>query len=109
MKILYDNGVPNPLARSLAGHDVSFARRIGWHELRNGELLHYAEAAGFDVLVTTDKNMRFQQNLSARKISVVVLGNPQWPNVRNHLEKIAHAIDNVSPGSLVNVDIPYAT
>lgn len=109
MKILFDNGVPNPLARSLAPHHVAFARRIGWHELRNGELLKQAEDAGFDVLVTTDKNMRFQQNLAARKIAIVVLGNQQWPNVRNRITPIVQAVESAAPGTLMEVDIPYAS
>ena len=46
MKILCDNGTPNPIARSLVGHQVAFARQIGWHELKNGELLQQAEEAG---------------------------------------------------------------
>jgi len=59
------------------GHEVSFARRIGWHELENGELIQKAEGAGFDVILSTDKNIRYQQNLVARKIAIVVLGNQQ--------------------------------
>jgi hypothetical protein len=59
---------------------VSFARQIGWHELKNGELLRQAEEAGYELLLTSDKNLRFQQNLSGRKIAIVVLGNQQWPD-----------------------------
>ena len=77
MKILFDNGAPNPISRSLVGHQVAFARQIGWHELKNGDLLREAEAAGFDLLLTSDKNIRYQQNLSNRKIAIVVLGNQQ--------------------------------
>ena len=80
MKILFDNGTPKPIARSLAGHTVTYARRIGWHELSNGELIRMAEDAGYEVLLSTDKNIRYQQNLSSRKIGIVVLGNSQWPN-----------------------------
>ena len=76
MKILFDNGTPNPIARSLDGHEVAFARQIGWHELKNGELLQRAEDAGYELLLTSDKNMRYQQNLSGRKIAIVVLGKP---------------------------------
>lgn len=79
MRILFDNGTPNPIARSLAGHEVAFARRIGWHQLKNGELLRKAEDAGYQLLLTSDKNMRHQQNLAGRKIAIVVLGNQQWP------------------------------
>ena len=58
MKILIDNGTPKPIARSLTGHQVTFARQIGWHELENGELIQKAEDAGFHVLLSTDKNIR---------------------------------------------------
>ena len=67
MKILFDNGAPNPIARSLIGHEVTFARQIGWEELENGELIERAEEMGFEVLLSTDKNIRYQQNLSKRK------------------------------------------
>ena len=107
MRVLFDNGTPNPIARSLAGHEVAFARQIGWHELRNGELLRQAEAAGFDVFLTADRNIRYQQNLTGRKIAIVVLGNQQWPNVRLHLERIAAAVNASVPGGFVEVEIPY--
>jgi hypothetical protein len=58
MKILFDNGTPNPIARSLIGHEVTFARKIGWHELENGELIRKAEEAGYQLLLSTDKNIR---------------------------------------------------
>ena len=58
MKILFDNGTPRPIARFLAGHEVTYARRIGWHELSNGELIQRAEEAGYEVLLSTDKNIR---------------------------------------------------
>jgi hypothetical protein len=75
MRILFDNGTPNPIARGLVGHDVAFARQIGWHELKNGELLRQAEEAGYDVLLTSDKNIRHQQNLSDRKIALSMTPN----------------------------------
>ena len=107
MRILFDNGTPNPIARSLVGHDVAFARQIGWHELKNGELLRQAEEAGYDVLLTSDKNIRYQQNLSDRKIAIVVLGNQQWPDVRLHLDRIAAAINAATPSSYTEVEIPH--
>ena len=107
MKILFDNGTPNPIARSLAGHEVAFARQIGWHELRNGELLQQAEEAGYELLLTSDKNMRYQQNLSERTIAIVVLGNQQWPDVRLHVDRIAAAVDAATPGSYTEVEIPH--
>lgn len=61
MRVLFDNGTPWPIASVLAGHQVTFSRRVGWHQLRNGDLIAVAEAAHFDVLLTTDKNIRHQQ------------------------------------------------
>jgi predicted nuclease of predicted toxin-antitoxin system len=73
MKILFDNGTPKPIARSLVGHEVAFARQAGWHELGNGELIQQAEDAGYAILLSTDKNIRYQQNLAGRKIALVIL------------------------------------
>ena len=106
MKILFDNGTPRPIANVLTGHEVFHARKIGWHELKNSELILKAEEAAYEVLVTTDKNIRYQQNLEGRKIAIVVLGNSQWPAVRLHLERIAAAVHAATPGSYTEVDIP---
>ena len=100
MKILFDNGVPNPLAGSLTGHLVAFSRQIRRHELKNGELIQQAEEAGYELLLTTDKNMRYQQELAGRRIAVVVLGQQQWPIVKRHLARIAAAVNAATPGSL---------
>jgi len=105
MKILFDNATPKPIAAALTGHEVTYARQIGWHELRNGELIEQAEQAGYHVLLTTDKNIRYQQNLIARNIAIVVLGNQQWPDVRLHLDRITAAINAATPGSYIEVDI----
>jgi len=107
MKILFDNGTPNPIARSLIGHEIAYARRIGWHELKNGDLIQQAEQAGYEVLLSTDKNIRYQQNLTGRKIALVILGNQQWPLVKLHLDKIAAAVNAATPGSFTEVDIPF--
>jgi hypothetical protein len=107
MKILFDNGTPKPIARCLVGHEVTYARQIGWHELSNGDLIQQAEDAGYEVLVSTDKNIRYQQNLTGRKIALVVLGNQQWPAVRLHLERIAAVVNECSPGTYVEVEIPF--
>jgi hypothetical protein len=107
MKILFDNGAPNPMARSLIGHEVTFARQIGWAELANGELIQRAEDEGYELLLSTDKNIRYQQNLSGRKIALVVLGNSQWPMVQLHLDKIVAAVKAASPGSYAEVEIPF--
>ena len=77
MLILLDNGTPAPLRYALTGHIVVEAIERGWDRLVNGELIAEAEAAGFEVLLTTDKNMRYQQNMKGRKIAFVVIGNQQ--------------------------------
>ncbi len=109
MTILFDNGVPKPVAKCLRGHQIFFARQIGWHELKNGELIARAEQAGYNILITTDKNMRYQQNLVGRTIAIVILGNQQWPDVRAHLERIAEAVNLATPGSYTEVEIPHRT
>ena len=75
MRVLFDNGTPRGVAAALRGHIVEEARSHGWDILRNGELLDAAEAAGFDVFVTTDRNLRYQQNLSRRRLAIVVIGS----------------------------------
>ena len=99
MLILFDHVTPKGIALALVGHTVTRAKDRGWDTLSNGDLLAAAEAAGFDVFVTADKNMRYQQNLAGRRIALVVLGTPQWPVVKLHLEKITAA----SPGSYTEV------
>jgi hypothetical protein len=78
MRVLFDNGTPRGVGAALTDHIVEEARAQGWDTLRNGELLDAAEAAGFDVFVTTDRNLRYQQNLAGRKIAIIVLGNGRW-------------------------------
>jgi hypothetical protein len=106
MKVLFDNGTPRPIAACLAGHHVTRARQIGWEELENGELIEQAERAGYDVLVSTDKNIRYQQNLTGRQIALVILGNSQWPVVQLYLDRIAAAVNASTPGSYAEVEIP---
>jgi predicted nuclease of predicted toxin-antitoxin system len=93
MRVLFDQLTPVPIRRFLSDHVVSTAAHEGWDRLQNGELLNAAEAAGFDVLVTTDKNMRYQQNLAGRKIAIVVLGKQQWPEVRPHVQLVVAAVN----------------
>jgi hypothetical protein len=72
-------------------------------------LLTEAERAGFDVFLTADKNIRYQQNLTSRKIEIVVLSTPRWPVVRLHIDKITAAVNAAAPGSYTEVNIPVAT
>ena len=107
MRILFDQGTPAPLIPFLEGHTVTQAKDLGWDRLVNGELLKAAEESGFEVLLTTDKNMTAQQNLKARVIAIVVLGNSQWRIVQRHVRKIAIAVGGATPGSYSEVDIPF--
>ena len=108
MLVLFDNGTPRTLARFLMDrHTVTDARARGWAELENGELLNHAEAAGFEVLVTTDKNLGYQQNLAGRKIAIVVLGQGRWTLINPHIADIIAAVNAGTPGSFVEVEIPY--
>jgi len=105
VRILFDQGAPVPLRREL-DHAVGTAFELQWSTLKNGELLSAAEEAGFELLVTTDSNLRYQQDLSARRIGIVVLTTPSWPRIRSALAKVVDAIDGAKPGSYVEVDIP---
>ena len=107
MRILFDHGTPAPLIPFLTGHIVTKAKDAGWDQLVNGELLYSAEQAGFDLLLTTDKNMVEQQNLKTRAIAIVVLGNSQWRIVQRYVRKIAAAVNAAAPGSYAEVDIPF--
>ena len=108
MRILFDHGTPRGLMSFLSKHSVTTARAQGWERLVNGLLLKSAEEAGFDLLLTTDGKMRFQQNLSNRTIVILVLTEcTKWTQVRLHLERIAAAADAVAPGSYTEVQIPY--
>jgi hypothetical protein len=106
MLVLLDQGTPVPLRSFLTGHTVKTAAQQGWSTLSNGDLLRTAEATGFDVLLTTDKNLAFQQSMKDRKIAIVVIGNPQWPVARLHVQSIVGAVNAATPGTCVVVDFP---
>jgi hypothetical protein len=87
MKILFDQGTPVPLRRHLTGHSVTTAYEQGWSNLSNGELLKAAEEAGYQLLVTTDQNIRYQQNLRERQMAIVVLLSTSWPRISRHVDE----------------------
>ena len=107
MRILFDQATPVPIRPFLDRHAVRTAAQQGWDKLRNGDLLTTAEEAGFDLLLTTDKNMRYQQNLAGRKIAIVVLGQQQWPRLRLHIQRVIEAVNAATPGSYAEVAIPF--
>ena len=107
MRVLLDHSVPAPLRHHLPGHEVIEAAAIGWERLSNGKLLAEAEADGFEVFVTSDKNLRYQQNLSGRRIALVILGQGQWPAIRPYVGRVRDAVNAAQPSSFVEVDIPF--
>lgn len=98
MRILFDQGTPLPLRHTLTAHGVETAWQRGWAELSNGDLLAAAEAACFDLLITTDQNLRYQQNLSDRRIAILVLMVVNWPVLQPHATSIAPVVDAMQPG-----------
>ncbi|MGO9261063.1 MAG: hypothetical protein ACLQU1_32855 [Bryobacteraceae bacterium] len=100
MRIVFDKSVPVGVQRFLSKHEVRTFVEMQWYpQLENRELLRAAETAGFDVLVTSDQNIRFQQNLTGRKLALVVLGSNVWPLVRGHGAAIGAKVDAATPGS----------
>lgn len=107
MRVLFDQATPVPIRPFLTGHTVSTAAHEGWDRLQNGDLLNAAEAAGFDVFLTTDKNIRYQQNLAGRKIAIVLIRKQQWPDLKQHVQLVVAAVKAATPGSYVEVEIPF--
>ena len=105
MKLLFDQGTPAPLREHLTEHTVDTLAEKGWSDKGNGELLDLAEREAYDVIVTSDQNLRYQQNLEGRQIGIVVLLANAWPRVRLHAKEIGEAIAMVQPGEVVEVPI----
>lgn len=105
MRILFDQGTPVNLRPYLQGHTIKTANEQGWSILSNGELLQAAESGGFDLLLTTDQNLIYQQNLTNRKIAVVALGKNRWSLIEPMLPKISEAVNKATPGSYTLIEI----
>jgi hypothetical protein len=106
MRILFDQGTPVPIRRALVGHTVKTAREQGWSTLQNGELLRAAEKAGFDLMLTTDTSIPYQQNIESYKVAIVILSRNRWSLVRSRLQQIVDAINAAKPGSCTVIEIP---
>jgi len=95
---------------ALPGHTIITAQAKGWDKLNNSALLNAAEGAGVDLLLTTDRRIRYQQNLAGRKIALVVLtATTKWSRVRPHLQRIAAVVDAATPGSYTEVEVPFSS
>ncbi len=106
MRVLFDQGTPVPLRQHLADHQVTTAYELGWGSLKNGELLQQAESQGFEVLVTTDQNLKYQQHLEARRIAIVVLGVTSWPRLQTVLPAIVEALRNIKASDYLEISVP---
>jgi hypothetical protein len=107
LRVLFDKNVPVGVRRFLDKHDVRTVTEMGWPaQLENGKLLEAAETAAVDVMVTSDQNIRHQQNLAGRKLALVVLGSNIWPIVRSHGAEIAARVDAATPGSYDFIEMP---
>ena len=106
MRILFDHNAPRQLRRHLVGHDVDVAEERGWATLVNGALLDRAEEARYEVLITADKNMAYQQNLGRRNLALIVLGANRWPLIEARIGDIRNALEGVQPGEVREVPVP---
>jgi hypothetical protein len=96
MRVLLDQGTPAPLRRELTGHQVATAYEMGWAVLKNGDLLKAVEAS-FEALITTDQNLRYQQNLSGRRLAILVLPTTSWPKIQAHMDEVVAAVNEIRP------------
>jgi len=106
MRILFDQGTPVPLRRSLSGHDVATAYELGWSTVTNGNLIRLAEQEGYELLITTDTNLRYQQNLKDRNLAILVLTTTSWPRIRQVTDRIEATIALIETGGYEELSIP---
>ena len=98
MKVIFDENVPWPLWKLLIGHEVTSVQREGFGGMENGELLDQLDGR-FDVFVLCDKNLRYQQDLSERKISIVELPTNRWPILQSLKSELNEALAQATIGS----------
>lgn len=105
MRILFDQGVPVPLRRAFSFGEVKTAYEMGWSNLENGTLLEEAEAR-FDAFVTTDKNLAYQQKIAGRRLAILVLPTPRWPDLQPVASEIANAVLSLKEGDFIHWQMP---
>jgi predicted nuclease of predicted toxin-antitoxin system len=105
MKVLLDECTPRVVKRRLPMHDISTVQEMGWAGIKNGELLKLAETQ-FEVFITTDKNLRYQQNLMGRALAVLVLPSNQVPIVERVLPAVEAALQSIRTGNYVEIPLP---
>jgi predicted nuclease of predicted toxin-antitoxin system len=105
MKVLLDECTPRIVKKRLPGHDISTVQEMGWAGVKNGELLTMAESQ-FEVFITTDKNLRYQQNLSQRKLAFILLPSNQVPIVEAAIPALEAALTVIKVGDFVEIPLP---
>lgn len=106
MRVLFDKNVPYGVRRFLPSHQVEKVEEHGWGAIANGALLAAAEQTGFEVFITADQNILYQQNLRNRKFGVVILGSNIWPVVRKYAAAIEREVSAAVPGSFAFIEMP---
>ena len=106
MRILFDQGTPVPLRRCLSGHVVATAYELGWSTVTNGDLIRLAEQQGYELLITTDTNLRYQQNLKERNLAILVLSTTSWPRIRQVTERVQATIALINTGGYEELLVP---
>jgi predicted nuclease of predicted toxin-antitoxin system len=107
VRVLLDHNPPHKLRTSLSAlstHEIVTASYMGWGELKNGELLQVAEENRFEVFVTADQTLAYEQNLTGRRLAIVALSANNWPIIKNRISQILDAINNTPPGSFNTLD-----
>lgn len=107
MRVLLDHNLPHKLRTSLSTlctHEIVTTSYIGWGELANGELLRVAEENRFDIFVTADQTLAYEQNLTGRRLAIIALSTNNWPIIKNRVSQILDAINNAAPCSFSTLD-----
>ena len=106
MRVLFDQGTPVPLRHVLAQHEIETAFERGWSQLQNGALLDAAERERFEVLLSTDRNLRYQQNLTNRRLGIVVLSTTSWPRIQRSVGTVVQSLNAVAASAYIELSIP---
>lgn len=104
MNILVDECVPKPLVRFFPDHNIKTVQGVGWSGTLNGELIVLAEPE-FDLFITSDKNLQYQQNLSSRKIALLVLSTNDWETIKNAKDKIIDAVEKLEENAYLEIEL----
>ena len=105
MRILFDQGTPVPLREHVLGHTVETVFESGWSNLENGALLTQAEKS-FDLLITTDQQLRYQQNLAGRRLTIIVLSTTSWPRIRRHVKRVIETVSQIHETEYLEIKFP---